>query len=186
MFVIFFQAEHKKSTYIYEIQQSFPKLKEAIMKKRRLPAGILCAALIIVLAGCTSTDVKSNVVGDYNLIPKIASKDFVALGLVTVSTIEMEIISPFHFITEKSGEKITYDLFLQEARVLYPETSDIINVRIDRVDQNRKSFFDFIIGSTKIVKYIGNALAIKYTDSLEEVRDPLGGRNDVLPALYIR
>ena len=152
------------------------------MKKRRLPAA-LCAAFILALVGCTSTDVKSNVVGDYNLIPKIASKDFVALGLVSISTIEMEIISPFHFITEKSGEKITYDLFLQEARVLYPETSDIINVRIDRVDQNRKSFFDFIIGSTRIVKYIGNALAIKYTGSLEEVRDPLGGRNDVLPAL---
>jgi len=156
------------------------------MKKRRLPAGILCAALIIAFTGCTSTDVKSNVVGDYNLIPKIASKDFVALGLVTVSTIEMEIIYPFHFVTQRSGEKITYDLFLQEARVLYPETSDIINVRIDRVDQNRKTFFDFIIGSTRIVKYIGNALAIKYTDSIEEVRDPLMGRNDVLPALYIR
>jgi hypothetical protein len=169
-----------------KINKVLPKLKEAIMKKRRLPASMLCAVLALAFAGCTSTDVKSNVVGDYNLIPKIASKDFVALGLVSISTIEMEIISPFHFITEKSGEKITYDLFLQEARVLYPETSDIINVRIDRVDQNRKTFFDFIIGSTRIVKYIGNALAIKYTDSLEEVRDPLGGRNDVLPALYIR
>ena len=155
------------------------------MKKRRLPPRMLCAAFILVLVSCTSTDVKSNVVGDYNLIPKIASKDFVALGLVSISTIEMEIISPFHFITEKSGEKITYDLFLQEARVLYPETSDIINVRIDRVDQNRKTLFDFIIGSTRIVKYIGNALAIKYTNSLEEVRDPLGGRYDILPTLSI-
>ena len=156
------------------------------MKKRRLPAGILCAAFALALVGCTSTDVKSNVVGDYNLIPKIASKDFVSLGLVSVSTIEMEIISPFHFVTEKTGEKITYDLFLQEARVLYPDTSDIINVRIDRIDQNKKTFFDFLIGSTRIVKYIGNALAIKYTDSLEEVRDPLMGRNDILPALSIR
>ncbi|MDR1802951.1 MAG: hypothetical protein LBQ94_05035, partial [Treponema sp.] len=74
------------------------------MKKRRLPARMLCAVLALAFAGCTSTDVKSNVVGDYNLIPKIASKDFVALGLVSISTIEMEIISPFHFVTEKSGE----------------------------------------------------------------------------------
>ena len=155
------------------------------MKKRRLPAGMLCLAFALAFAGCTSTDVKSNVVGDYNLIPKIASKDFVALGLVSISTIEMEIISPFHFITEKSGEKITYDLFLHEARILYPETSDIINVRIDRIDQNRKTFFDFVIGSTRIVRYIGNALAIKYTDALEEVRDPLVGRNDILPVLSI-
>ena len=156
------------------------------MKKRQLLTGMLCAVFALALVGCTSTDVKYNVVGDYNLIPKIASKDFVALGIVTVSAIEMEIISPFHFTTQKSGEKITYDLFLQEARRLYPETSDIINVRIDRVDQNKKTFFDFLIGSNRIVKYIGNALAIKYTDSLEEVRDPLGGRNDVLPALFIR
>ena len=155
------------------------------MKKRRLLAGILCTAFTLALVGCTSTDVKSNVAGDYNLIPKIASKDFVALGIVSVSSIEMEVISPFHLITERSGERITYDLFLQEARILYPDTSDIINVRIDRIDQNRKTFFDFIIGSTRIVKYIGNALAIRYTDSLEEVRDPLGGRNDILPPLSI-
>ena len=155
------------------------------MKKRWLPARILCAAFVLALVGCTSTDVKSNVVGDYNLIPKIASKNFVPLGLVSVSAIEMEIISPFHVMKDVKGEKITYDLFLQEARLLYPETSDIINVRIDRVDQNRKTFFDFIIGSTRIVKYIGNALAIKYTDSLEEVRDPLGGRNNILPVLSI-
>jgi len=164
----------------------FPKLKEAIMKKRWLLAGLLCAAFILALVGCTSTDVKSNVVGDYNLIPKIASKDFVALGLVSVSTIEMEIISPFHFTTEKSGEKITFDLFLQEARRLYPETTDIINVRIDRIDQNKKTIFDFFIGSNRTVKYIGNALAIKYTDSLEETSEPLDGRNDILPTLTIR
>jgi hypothetical protein len=156
------------------------------MKKKRLPARILCAAFTIALIGCTSTDMKSNVAGDYNLIPKIASKDFVALGIVSVSSIEMEVIYPFHFVTEKTGEKITYDLFLQEARVLYPETSDVINIRIDRIDQNRKTLFDFLIGSTRIVKYIGNALAIKYTDSLEEVMDPLGGRNDILPPLSIR
>jgi hypothetical protein len=179
--------EREKPPYRYmKLKKSFPKLKEAIMKKRRLPAWILCAAFVLALVGCTSTDVKSNVAGDYNLIPKIASKDFAALGIVSVSTIEMEIISPFHFTTEKSGEKITYDLFLQEARRLYPETSDIINVRIDRIDQNKKTFFDFLIGSTRIVKYIGNALAIKYTDSLEEVRDPLAGRNDILPTLSIR
>ena len=155
------------------------------MKKRRLPAGILCAALIIAFTGCTSTDVKSNVVGDYNLIPKIASKDFVALGLVTVSTIEMEIISPFHFTTQKSGEKITYDLFLQEARRLYPETSDIINIRIDRVDQRKTTLVDFFIGSTRTVKYLGNGLAIKYTDALEEVIAPSRARTDTLPPLSI-
>jgi hypothetical protein len=153
------------------------------MKKRWLLAGILCAAFALALVGCTSTDVKSNVTGDYNLIPKIASKDYVALGLVSVSATEMEIISPFHFATEKYGERITFDLFLQEARKLYPETSDIINIRIDRVDQNKKTFFDFLIGSTKIVKYIGNALAIKYTNALEEVREPSGARTNTLPRL---
>jgi len=171
-----------------KLNKSFAKkLKEAIMAKRRFLTGILRVTLVfaLTLTGCTTTDVKSNVVGDYNLIPKIASKDFTALGLVSVSAIEALTYSPFHLAKEMSGEKITFDLFLQEARRLYPETSDIINIRIDRIDQSKTTFFDFIIGSTKIVKYIGNALAVKYTDSLEEVREPLGGRNDILPALFI-
>ena len=157
------------------------------MINRWFLAGMLCAMLAFgfMLAGCTSTDVKSNVAGEYNLIPKIASKDFIALGLVSVTATESVIISPFHFTKDVSGERVTFDLLLREARRLYPETSDIINVRIDRIDQSRTTLVDFFTGSSRTVKYIGNALAIQYTDALEEVREPLKGRADTLPPLSI-
>jgi hypothetical protein len=148
---------------------------------------MLCVMLAfgLMLAGCTSTDLKSNVAGEYSLITKIASKDFIPLGFVSVNATETVIISPFYFTKEMLGEKVTFDLLLQEARRLYPETSDIINIRIDRLDQNKTTLVDFFIGSTRTVKYIGNALAIQYTDALEEVREPSGARTDTLPPLSI-
>ena len=163
------------------------KLKESIMTNRLFLVGMLCVMIAfgLLLAGCTSTDVKSNVAGEYNLVPKLASKDFVPLGLVSVTATETVIISPFHFTKDVSGERVTFDLLLKEARRLYPETSDIINVRVDRIDQSRTTLVDFFTGSSRTVKYIGNALAIQYTDALEEVRDPLRGRVDTLPPLSI-
>ena len=170
------------------LNKSLPKLKESIMARKWFLTGMLCVALAyaFTVVGCTSTDIKSNVVGEYNLITKISSKDFVPLGIISVSATETEIISPFHFMKEVSGEKVSFDLLLQEAKGIYPDASDITNIRIDRIDQNKKTFFDFFIGSTKTVKYIGTALAIKYTDALEEVREPLEGRTDTLPALSIK
>ena len=167
------------------LNKSLPKLKEFIMAKRCFLIRMLCVALAFgfALVGCTSTDMKSNVDGEYSLITKISSKDFVPLGFVTVNATETLIISPFHFTKELSGEKVTFDLILQEARNLYPETSDIINIRIDRIDQVKTTFFDFLIGSTKTVRYIGNGLAIKYTNALEEVREPSGARTNTLPRL---
>ena len=157
------------------------------MAKRWLLAEMLCTALVfaLLLSGCTSTDMKSNVAGEYSLITKISSKDFVPLGFVSVSATETVIISPLHFTKERLGERVTFDLLIQEARRLYPEASDIINIRIDRVDQSKTTLIDFFIGSTRSVKYIGNALAIKYTDALEEVRDPLRARTETLPPVSI-
>jgi hypothetical protein len=164
------------------------KLKESAMIKRRFIVIMLCAMAVLgfLLAGCTSTDIKSNVAGEYSLITKIASKDFIPLGFISVTATETVIISPLHFTKEMLGERVTFDLLLKEAMRLYPETSDIINIRIDRIDQNKTTLVDFFIGSTRTVKYIGNALAIKYTDALEEVREPSGARTDTLPPLSTR
>jgi len=138
-------------------------------------------ALALTLVGCTSTDVKSNLVGEYNLIPKIAGKDFVVLGLVSVNAEETTSVSPLHLVTTKKGEAVTFDLLLQKAKELYPDVSDIINVRIDQVDQSKTGLLDFLTGSKKTVKYVGNALAVKYTDALQEVQDPLAGKGSALP-----
>ena len=163
------------------------KLKESTMTKRRFVVIMLCvmSAFGFMFVGCTSTDIKSNVAGEYSLITKIASKDFIPLGFVSVSATETVIISPLYFTKEMLGEKVTFDLLLQEARRLYPETSDIINIRIDRVDQRKTTLVDFFIGSTRTVKYLGNGLAIKYTDALEEVIAPSRARTDTLPPLSI-
>jgi hypothetical protein len=145
------------------------------------------AAFITVISfitvGCTTTtDLKTNLAGEYNLIPKIAGKDFVPLGLVSVSSTVVETVSPFRFTVTTEGERITFDMLLQEARRLYPDVSDIINVRIDRRNVSTKRWFlDFFTGTTTTSRYYGNALAVRYTNALEEVREPLEGRQGALP-----
>jgi len=123
-------------------------------------------ALIGILMGCTSTDLKTNSGGEYNMIP-LAGKDFVILGLVTVTATEKIKVAPLYLAKEITGERITFDLLLQEAKKLYPDLSDIINVRIDRVDQSRTSLFDFFIGYDRTIQYLGNAIAVKYTTAVE-------------------
>jgi len=110
---------------------------------------ISVVAVIGLLAGCTTTDLKSNLIGEYNLIPKIASKDFDVLGLVSVTATEKITVTPFGLTKEITGERVTFDLLLQEAKNLYPDVSDIINVRIDRIDQSKTSVFDFLMGYTR-------------------------------------
>jgi hypothetical protein len=132
---------------------------------------VMVLAFGLVAVSCTTTDFKSNVVGEYNLIPKIAGKDFEALGLITITSEEVTTISPLHFNTTHSGSKVTFDLLLQKAKELYPDTSDIINVRIDKYDISTTSLFDFFTGSTVTVRYTGNALAINYTTALDVTKN---------------
>jgi len=142
----------------------------------------LTAVIGFMVVGCTTTDLKSAMHGEYNLIPKIAGKDFVALGLVSVKTTETIVIDPLSINTTITGERVNYDLLLQAAKELYPEVTDIINVRIDKVHKGTESPFTWLIGGTTTIDYYGNALAIRYTEALDEVRDPLGGKSRNLPS----
>jgi hypothetical protein len=142
----------------------------------------LVAVIGFMATGCsTTTDLKSNMVGEYNLIPKIAGKDFVVLGLVSVNTRVVETTSPLKITNSTQGERITFDRLLQEARTRYPDVSDIINVRVDKVDRSRKGTFDFFTGTTTTTEYFGNALAIRYTDALPEGETPIPGSSGTLP-----
>ena len=100
------------------------------------------------------------------MIP-LAGKDFNILGLVTVTATENVKVAPLYLAKEITGERVTFDLLLQEAKKLYPDLSDIINVRIDRIDQSRTSLFDFITGYDRTIQYIGNAIVVKYTTAVE-------------------
>jgi hypothetical protein len=145
-----------------------------------MPVIVLVFGFVVV--GCTTTDLKSNLAGEYNLIPKIAGKDFEVLGLVSAQTSETVVVTPFRIQTTISGERVTFDLLLQEAKNLYPGVSDIINVRIDKVDKGTTGPFVWLTGYSATVEYFGNALAIRYTAALDEVRDPLSGKSGSLPS----
>jgi len=141
---------------------------------------IVIVAAIGFLMGCTTTtDLKSNMIGEYNMIPKIASKDFSPIGVVSVTATEKLVVTPFGMTKEITGERVTFDLLLKEAKRLYPDVSDIINVRIDRVDQSKRSIIDFFTGYDRTITYYGNALAVKYTTAIE---DNLSGKSGKLPS----
>ena len=146
--------------------------------------GIAALAVVIgfMTVGCKTTDLKNNMHGEYNMIPKIAGKDFDVLGIVSTKTMETVHISFLSLETKTTGERVNFDLLLQEAKKLYPGVSDIINVRIDRIEKGTKSPFTWLIGGTTTIEYFGNAIAIKYTSALDEVRDPLGGKSGSLPS----
>ena len=134
--------------------------------KTKIAGVLLVLVLGFTVIGCTSTDVKSNTSGEY-MFANIAGKDFTVLGFVTVNTTEEIRISPLKISTDWKGERVTYDLLLQEAKKLYPSVSDIINVRVDQISQGRTSLLDYFTGTTRTNKYIGNALAIEYTGTHE-------------------
>ena len=153
------------------------------MAKKNVLTVMLCLVLAFgfVAGSCTTTDVKSNMAGEYNLIPKIAGKDFVVLGLVSVKTQEVKKVSPLRLSTSIEGQRITYDLLLTEARTRHADVSDIINVRIDKVEKSKKGLFDFLTGGETTIEYYGNALAIRYTTAIQEGERPISGRRDTLP-----
>ena len=146
--------------------------------------GIAALAVVIgfMTVGCKTTDLKNNMHGEYNMIPKIAGKDFDVLGIVSTKTMETVHISFLSLETKTTGERVNFDLLLQEAKKLYPGVSDIINVRIDKTEKGTRSPFSWLFGGTTTVEYFGNAIAIRYTKALDEVRDPLGGKNGTLPS----
>ena len=141
------------------------------MKKWKLFSGMLCIALAFgfIFVGCsTSVNVKSNLAGEYNMIP-IAGKDFIVLGHISVNTVVEYTVSPFRFVTRTEGERITFEALITEAKRLYPSASDIINVRIDAVDKSSKLspfIIQFFTGSRSSIEYYANALVIQYTTSI--------------------
>ncbi|MCL2209397.1 MAG: hypothetical protein FWC19_04715 [Treponema sp.] len=158
------------------------------MIKNRFFKGMLCVLLVfgfITVSCTTSVDVKSNLAGEYNMIPKIAGKDFIILGHVNIKTQVEYSVSPFRFVTKTEGERVTFDTLINEARRLYPNASDIINVRIDTVDKSSSIspfFIEFFTGKHSTIEYYANALVIQYTTSLPEGESPISGDTGTIPS----
>jgi len=144
--------------------------------KNCLAVAVVVMAAALTLAGCASTDFKSPSMGSIN-IATIATKDYEVLGLVSVESEDVKTVSPLGIIHKHVGSKVTYDLLLQEAKKQFPDASDIVNVRIDKYDNSKWHVFAFFTGTKKTIKYVGNALAIRYTTGItsETPRNPPSG-----------
>jgi hypothetical protein len=126
-------------------------------------AAVMVTALF--LGACTTTNLGSNKTGwsDY---ATITTKDYAPVGIVRVTSVETTKRGFLGIVSSHKGSQITYDMLIGEAKALGAD--DIINVRIDRVDQSAHSTIpaiEWIFGYTEKCSYIGTALAIKYTDA---------------------
>ncbi len=131
-------------------------------------AAVMVAALF--LGACTTTNLGSNKTGwsDY---ATITTKDYAPVGIVRVMSVEIKKRGFLGVVSSHKGSQITYDMLIGEAKALGAD--DIINVRIDRVDESAHSTIpalEWIFGYTEKYSYTGTALAIKYKDAQPGVR----------------
>jgi hypothetical protein len=137
------------------------KIGGVFMKKAGL---IFVSIALLAVMGCTTTDFTNNDVGTFNLAP-IATKDYEVLGPVSLTAEDVLTVGFAGWTQSHSGSTVTFENLLTEAKKLGAD--DIINVRIDIYDNNSTNkILDPIIGYTKTYRYIGNALAIKYTTAI--------------------
>jgi hypothetical protein len=117
--------------------------------------------VLFVCTSCATTRLTTNKVGwsDYT---GITIKDFDVVGIITVESEVTKKVAPFGLNSSLEGSEITYAMLMEEAAK--KKGDDIINVRIDKIEDSTKSLFDFIVGYKKTTKYIATALAIKYKD----------------------
>ncbi|HPX27377.1 MAG TPA: hypothetical protein PLG87_11280 [Treponemataceae bacterium] len=122
---------------------------------------VLVITCVVLLAGCTTTNLKTNKVGwsDYTTV---TIKDFDVVGVITLESEVTKTVTPFGFSSTIEGSEITYAMLMEKA--VEKKGDDIMNVRIDKHDDSKTTLFDRIIGYTKTTKYIATALVIRYKD----------------------
>ena len=146
------------------------------MKKGKGILGILVLLSVFVLVGVGCTTHHASITGGADTQAAFArvnvpAKDFTSVGLVFAQT-EVEIRRNRDSRT-LSGDVITYNMLMQEAARLGAHA--IVNVTIDRVIEERgeiRRIGFIVLQDTGITRetWKGNALAIRYTDKLVEVR----------------
>ena len=94
----------------------------------------------------------------------ITGKDFTTVGIIFVNS--EEVVDNFG---NRSGSKITYEMFMREAAEL--KADDVINIKID---VNRKTEKVKVKDKTVIIstyKYTGMGLAIKYANYIPVISE---------------
>ncbi|AHC16045.1 hypothetical protein L21SP2_2693 [Salinispira pacifica] len=151
-------------------------MEDAMKKATRF--FVIPLLLIVLLASCTSTNLTTNKTGwsDY---AEILSKDYEVVGHIRVEATETKTVSPLGFNTTIEGNTITYDQLIAAAMEIGAD--DVINVRIDVLEEGNTSPFQWLTGHTKVYTYYANGLAIRYTEPLAEGVPTLGHSKEDLP-----
>jgi hypothetical protein len=128
---------------------------------------------VLIVAGCTSTDLTTNKVGWSNYA-EVAIKDYEVVGIINLESQEVYEATPFGFNKSLKGSRIVWsDLMAEAVRM---GANDVINIRIEATDQNRRrpGFIEFLTGYTYTYTYKATGLAIKYTTAVEQVKSSIG------------
>lgn len=136
------------------------------MKKQSVWISVLSVLVVISsvsLFSCKTMDLKTNTVG-LSENASISVKDYEIIGSIRVESEEIVSKGPLGLYKSHNGSHITYDMLLVEAHK--QGADDLINVRIDTIKDSNTFLFG-ILGQKKTYKYIGTALAIKYSDSIQ-------------------
>jgi hypothetical protein len=131
---------------------------------------MLIGVVLLAMMGCATTKFTDNYRGTYNLAT-ITTKDYEVVGSVSLTADDIFEVGPFGWTQTHSGSTVTAQLLAEEAWKLGAD--DVINIRMDRYeDYTTNSILDPIVGYTKTYRWVGNALAIKYTNSVPGERAP--------------
>lgn len=130
--------------------------------KRNICLTVVALVVMMLVCSCSTTSLSTNQVGWSNY-SQIVVKDYNVVGVVTVESTETITRSPLGITTTVEGARVTYSDLIKKAVELGAD--DIINVRIDKIDNYKTTPFDFLFGSKKTYTYVATGTAIKYKDA---------------------
>ncbi len=133
---------------------------------KRKMVWLFTAVFCIIAAGCTTTKMESNKVGwsDY---ASITVKDYDVLGIISLKSEVKRTVGPLGLSSSNEGSEITYAMLMKEAAKM--KGDDVINVRIDKSNENTRHIFSNLTGYTDVITYTATALVIRYKDADADV-----------------
>jgi len=136
------------------------------MEKKQALGIFLFTAVFMLLTACRSTiNFSAPLSGRYSQV-RLPEKNFIILGHVSATSMEIHTIKPFGIVKKVEGRKLTHnDLVIKAAEL---DADDIINVTIDIKTNGKTGFIYWLKGWERIFYYSGYAVAIKYIDEDED------------------
>ena len=111
------------------------------------------------LCACTTVNYTSAFTGKTDRV-RLAHKNFVIVGPVTVQAVEKHSAGPLGIVKTVEGSKVTYTSLIQKAANM--EADDIIDVRIDVNTVSKTTLAEWLTGWTRTYTFTGTAIAIRF------------------------